>query len=102
MQTIKSNKFHWIDIEQPNAEDTLFIKNKFDLHPIVAEEFCTPTLRPKAIEYDTCLYLAVHIPLFNEDSRTTYPSELDIAITETALITCLLYTSPSPRDGLLS
>src|SRR5665647_2569341 len=39
------------------------------------------------IRDSTCLYLAVHIPLFNEDSRTTYPSELDIAITETALIT---------------
>jgi magnesium transporter len=87
MQTIKSSKFQWIDIEQPNADDTLFIKKKFDLHPIVLEEFCTPTLRPKAVEYDTCLYLAIHIPLFNEDSRTTYPGELDIAITETSLIT---------------
>lgn len=87
MQTIQSSKFNWIDIEQPNADDTLRIKDKFNLHPIVVEEFCTPTLRPKAVEYETCLYLSVHIPLFNEDSRTTYPGELDIAITETALIT---------------
>ena len=87
MQTIKSSKFSWVDIEQPNADDTLLIQKKFDLHPIVVEEFCTPTLRPKAVEYETCLYLSVHIPLFNEDSRTTYPGEIDIAITETALIT---------------
>jgi len=87
MQTIKATKFQWIDLEQPNADDTMIIKKKFNLHPIVVEEFCTPTLRPKAVEYDTCLYLAIHIPLFNEDSRTTFPGELDIAITETALIT---------------
>lgn len=87
MQTVKATKFQWIDLEQPNADDTLSIKKRFNLHPIVVEEFCTPTLRPKAIEYDTCLYLAIHIPLFNEDSRTTYPGELDIAITEDALIT---------------
>lgn len=87
MQEIKSNKFSWLDFEQPNADDILAIKKKFCLHPLVIEEFSTPTLRPKAAEYDTCLYLAIHIPLFDVDSKTTYPSELDIVVTDSALIT---------------
>lgn len=87
MQEVKSNKFSWLDFEQPNADDVLAIKKKFNLHPLVIEEFSTPTLRPKAAEYDTCLYLAIHIPLFDVDSKTTYPSELDIVVTENALIT---------------
>ncbi|MEK7598177.1 MAG: magnesium transporter CorA family protein [Patescibacteria group bacterium] len=87
MREIKGPKFRWIDFQQPNADDVLYIKKEFDLHPLVVEEFSTPTLRPKATEYETCLYLAIHIPLFDTSSRTTYPGELDIAITENALIT---------------
>lgn len=87
MQEIKSEKFNWLDFHQPGADDALLVKKRFDLHPIIIEEFSTPTLRPKAVEYDSCLYLAVHIPLFNVESRTTYPGELDIVITPNALIT---------------
>lgn len=87
MQEIKATKFNWIDFEQPNADDVLRLKKRFVLHPLVVEEFSTPTLRPKAAEYDNCLYLAIHIPLFDAGSKTTYPGELDIVITQNALIT---------------
>ena len=87
MREIQSEKFKWIDFEQPNADDVIYIGKEFNLHQLVIEEFSTPTLRPKATEYETCLYLAIHIPLFDIDSRTTYPGELDIAITKDVLIT---------------
>ncbi|PJA86535.1 MAG: hypothetical protein CO141_04215 [Candidatus Moranbacteria bacterium CG_4_9_14_3_um_filter_42_9] len=87
MQEIQFGKFSWIDFEEPNADDVIYIKKQFNLHPLVVEEFSTPTLRPKATEYETCLYLAIHIPLFDAGSKTTYPGELDIAITKDALIT---------------
>lgn len=87
MQKIESSKFKWIDFEEPNADDSLYLQKKYNLHPLVVEEFSTPTLRPKAAEYETCLYLAIHIPLFDTNSRTTYPGELDIVITDDALIT---------------
>lgn len=87
MQEILSEKFRWIDFPQPSADDVVYIQRKFDLHPLVIEEFSTPTLRPKAAEYATCLYLAIHIPLFDVNTRTTYPGELDIVITKDALIT---------------
>lgn len=87
MQEIKTKKFNWIDFHGPDADAILSLQKRFDLHPLVIEEFSTPTLRPKATEYENCLYLAVHIPLFDVNSRTTYPGELDIVITEDALIT---------------
>ncbi|MFA6973362.1 MAG: magnesium transporter CorA family protein [Parcubacteria group bacterium] len=87
MQEIKSSKFKWIDFTEPDADAILTLQKKYQLHPIVVEEFSTPTLRPKAAEYETCLYLAIHIPLFDTSSRTTYPGELDIVITQDALIT---------------
>lgn len=87
MKEIQFGKFRWIDFEEPNADDVIYIKKQFNLHPLVVEEFSTPTLRPKATEYETCLYLAIHIPLFDAGSKTTYPGELDIAITKDTLIT---------------
>jgi magnesium transporter len=87
MNEVKSTKFQWIDFAEPDADAIVALQKQYNLHPIVVEEFSTPTLRPKAVEYDTCLYLAVHIPLFDTNSRTTYPGELDIVITRDALIT---------------
>lgn len=87
MQEIKSEKFSWIDIQEPDADDILKVQKKFSLHPLIVEEFSTPTLRPKAAEYDNALFLTIHIPLFDTTLKTTYPGELDIVITEEALIT---------------
>lgn len=80
-------KFSWIDIQDPGADDILKIQKKFNFHPLVMEEFSTPTLRPKAAEYDNCVYLAIHIPLFDTENKTTYPGELDIVLCENTLIT---------------
>lgn len=87
MQQVKSDKFSWIDIREPDADDILKVQKKFSLHPLVVEEFSTPTLRPKAIEFDGCLFLTIHVPLFDTNLKTTYPGELDIVITDQALIT---------------
>lgn len=87
MQEVKSEKFIWIDIKEPDADDVLKIQKKFSLHPLIIEEFSTPTLRPKATEYDNCLYLAMHVPLFDTENKTTYPGEIDIVVCENALIT---------------
>jgi magnesium transporter len=87
MSEVRSEKFKWIDFDEPDADEVLTLQKEYNLHPTVVEEFSLPTLRPKATEYDTCLYLAVHIPLFDTHTRTTYPGELDIVITKDALIT---------------
>ncbi|MCX6763881.1 MAG: magnesium transporter CorA family protein [Candidatus Moranbacteria bacterium] len=87
MQEIQSSKFSWIDIHRPEKSDINSIQKRFNLHPILVDEFSTPTIRPKASEYDTCLYLAIHIPLFDREQKTTYPGEIDMVITENALIT---------------
>jgi magnesium transporter len=87
MKTIKFKKLTWIDFSDPGADDVQYLQENFNIHPLAIEEFVTPTYRPKATQYDNCLFLTVHIPLFNEKSRTTYPGELDIVITKDHLIT---------------
>ncbi len=98
MQEIKTDKLTWINFDSPGADDVLYLKKNFDLHPLVLEEFSTPTIRPKAAEYETCLYLAIHIPLFDLESRTTYPGEIDIVITKNTLITSHYKEIPQLAD----
>jgi magnesium transporter len=87
MKQIRFQKTTWLDFENPSADDVLYLQENFDIHPLAIEEFMTPTLRPKATQYHNCLFLTVHIPLFDVKTRTTFPGELDIVLTKDHLIT---------------
>lgn len=86
-QKIQFNTVTWIDIAGPSDSDILFLQENFNVHPLAIEEFVTPTFRPKATQYDNCLFLTLHIPLFDVERRTTYPGEVDIVLTKDHLIT---------------
>ncbi len=87
MRTVQHKNLVWHYFREPNADDVLTIQKKYKLHPLIIEEFSTPTLRPKATQYDNCLFMSIHIPLFNKDIKTTYSAEIDIVICEDTLIT---------------
>jgi len=85
MREISTSKVTWIDFTEPSADELLFLK-KLKLHPLALEEFSTPSARPKASLYGDCLYLTIHIPLFDKLNRRTYPTELDVVMTKDFLI----------------
>lgn len=87
MKTIKHKNLTWIDIKDPKPRDILYLKENFNFHPLVLEELTSPSARPRAEEYDECLYVVIHIPLFNRSTRVTTPGELDIVLTEDHVIT---------------
>jgi len=87
METVKHNGLVWHFFEEPSADDVLAIQKKYNLHPLIIEEFSTPTLRPKATEFDNALFLSIHLPLFDTEIKTTYAAEIDIVICENVLIT---------------
>ncbi|MDD3498028.1 MAG: magnesium transporter CorA family protein [Candidatus Moranbacteria bacterium] len=87
MREVKYKNINWIDFENPDKESTYYLQENFNIHPLAIEEFVTPTIRPRATEYNNCIFLTVHIPLFDAVERTTYPGELDIVITKNHLIT---------------
>jgi magnesium transporter len=87
MHIIKEKNFTWIDFHDPQQSDITYLQENFNIHPLAIEEFITPTYQPKIVQYDGCLFLSVHIPLFDTALRTTYPGELDIILTKDHLIT---------------
>lgn len=87
MRTVAFKNITWVDFSDPSADDVLYLQENFDIHPLAIEEFVTPTYRPKASLYHNCIFLTIHIPLFDVKARTTYPGELDIVLTKDHLIT---------------
>ncbi|MFH0969126.1 MAG: magnesium transporter CorA family protein [Patescibacteria group bacterium] len=87
MREVAFKKITWLDFSSPSADDILYLQENFDIHPLAIEEFVTPTMRPKATEYHNCLFLTVHIPLYDVITKTTYPGELDVVISKDHLIT---------------
>lgn len=87
MKTIHHKKNTWIDFEDPQKDDIVYLQENFNIHPLAIEELVTPTYQPKVVQYSNCLFLSVHIPLFDIEHRTTYAGELDIILTADHLIT---------------
>lgn len=76
----------WVDIESPTHEEVRAIMSEFDIHPIVADELLTPSLRPKIDRYENYLYLILHFPALRH-SHTTKTQEVDFVIGKKFIIT---------------
>ncbi len=98
MKTVSFKNITWIDFTDPGADDVLYLQENFDIHPLAIEEFVTPTYRPKALQYHNCVFLTLHIPLFDPKTRMTHPGELDIVITKDHLLTGHTHEMPQLRS----
>jgi magnesium transporter len=76
----------WIDMEKPSHEEVRQIMDEFDIHPIVADELLTPSLRPKVDHYENFIYLILHFPAIRH-SHNNSTQKVDFIIGKTFIIT---------------
>ena len=76
----------WIDMERPSHEEVRQIMEEFDIHPIVADELLTPSLRPKVDHYENFIYLILHFPAIRH-SHSNSNQEVDFIIGKKFIIT---------------
>jgi magnesium transporter len=87
ISTYKHKNLTWIDIESPTPDEVKSLMRKYSIHPLVAEEFLKPTLRPKVDVYKNFIYLILHFPIFEHDRKTSISYEIDFIIGKNFLIT---------------
>jgi magnesium transporter len=87
MKKISVNNITWIDIEKPTEEILLELKEKFNLHPFIANQFLPPIHRPKIEEYPNQLFIVLHFPVYYKKTRQVKPVELDFIVLNNTLIT---------------
>lgn len=76
----------WVDMERPTHEEVRQIMEEFDIHPIVADELLTPSLRPKVDHYDNFIYLILHFPAIRH-THTNKSQEVDFIIGKQFIVT---------------
>ncbi len=77
----------WVDVESPTSEEIRELMEEFGIHPLVADELLTPTLRPKVDLYQNFIYLILHFPTISHKHDGGHEQEIDFVIGKNFLIT---------------
>ena len=77
----------WIDLESPTQEEVREIMEEYSVNPLVAEEFLSPTLKPKVDFYKDYIYLILHFPALKHTHSGDQNQEVDFVIGKDFLIT---------------
>jgi magnesium transporter len=91
------DKITWTDIVRPSKNDIAFLKEKFNIHPIILEELMSSSARAKVESYDGYLYLVYHLPVYDAALRTSRQAEIDFLIFKDHVVT-VRYEDLEPID----
>ena len=94
MAKITHNQISWQHLASPSFSDLEFLKNEFRVSPVVLNQLMGANKRPQIEEYGQYLFLVLHFPVFNSDSRQTAPTELDFIVTKDSIFT--IAQNPNP------
>jgi magnesium transporter len=84
---IECGKLNWVYIEKPTMQDVEYLAQRFNFHLLNLDDVLSRVQRPKIDEYPDHLFIVLHFPVFNKENRVTTPSEVDIFIGETYVVT---------------
>ncbi len=80
-------KITWIDLESPTSDEVREVMKEFNIHPIIANELLSPTLRPKVETHPGHMYMILHFPVFQHQNGESSEQEIDFIIGKNFLIT---------------
>ncbi len=87
MEIEKNKRVQWIDIEKPTGKDLAWLKEKFDLHPVILDELRGPSARAFVESYKDYLYFIYYFPKYNTDDAASVRTEIDFVVTKNTVIT---------------
>jgi magnesium transporter len=87
MNSIACGKLTWIYIETPTMENVEYLAQNFSFHPLNLDDVLSRVQRPKIDAYPDHLFIVLHFPVYDKENRVTHPSEVDIFIGESYVIT---------------
>ncbi|MGD0351921.1 MAG: magnesium transporter CorA family protein [Dehalococcoidia bacterium] len=85
--SISCGKLTWIYIEKPTEKDVEYLGQNFNFNLLNLDDILSRVQRPKIDEYPDHLFIVLHFPVYNKENRVTTPSEVDIFIGESYIVT---------------
>jgi len=87
VESVTWNDLTWIDIERPTERETEYLAQNYPFHPLDLDDCLSRIQRPKIDEYKGYLFLVLHFPVFNKQTRATTSSQVSVFIGDKYLIT---------------
>jgi len=87
MNIIKGKKITWVEIKNPKEKDLEWIKENFNLHPLILKELLPALDYPRIENFGDYLFIVIFYPFFNRKTLQTVPFELDIIVSKDYIIT---------------
>lgn len=87
IRSVTNGKLTWFYIEKPTFNEVQFLAQRFKFHPLDLDDILSRIQRPKIDEYDDYLFMVLHFPVFDKGNRITRPSEINIFIGESYVVT---------------
>lgn len=84
---IKTKDFQWVDIKGPTESDIKYLRENFNLHPLVLKEMLPCLDYPKCEQFGSYLFLVFFYPFYDAKTYRTIPLELDIIVADHYIIT---------------
>jgi magnesium transporter len=87
LNSISCGKLTWVYIEKPTMQEVDYLAEHFNFNLLNLDDILSRVQRPKIDEYPDHLFIVLHFPVYNQANRMTTPSEVDIFIGESYIVT---------------
>jgi magnesium transporter len=85
--SVKKTGIEWTDIVNISEKDKEFLSQRYPFHPLDLDDCSSRVQRPKIDVYNDYLFIVLHFPVYNKESKVTEASQVSIFIGANYLIT---------------
>ena len=78
VEVVRNGSLSWVNVERPGTAEMAFLQSRYDFHQLSLDDCLSVVQIPKLDEFDDHLFMVLHFPSFDEQSRITQPSEVDV------------------------
>jgi magnesium transporter len=87
MDVFKWQKLTWVDIKQPREQEMQYLAQNYHFHPLNLDDCVSKVHLPKVNEYENYVFIILHFPVFNRNTRISVPSQVAIFLGKDLLVT---------------
>jgi magnesium transporter len=80
IQTLENHGITWINIDRPSLAEMQFLQERFPFHPLELEDCLSRVQLPKLDESPQYIFLVLHFPRFDPQTRATHASQVSIFV----------------------
>lgn len=87
IQSVSHNGITWVNIVHPGEAEIEWLRKTYGFHPLHLDDMLSKIQRPKIDDEDDYAFIVMHFPVYSKLVRITTPSEVDMFVGGSYLIT---------------